>query len=94
MKIKNIERYCLKAGIAHTIAGNTATITAFNHTLKVFVFADGELMVTYDNHEPEHWRENRLYDFLRNVYFIQTGNRLQTHRFHRRHDGIVIVLKK
>ncbi len=93
MKIKNLERYCLKTGIAHTVTGNTATITVFGHTLKVFVFADGDLMVTYDANEPEHWRENRLYEFLRNIGYIQNGTR-PTKRFHRRHDGIVIVVKK
>ena len=94
MTIKNLERYCCKAGIAHTTNGSTVIINAFNHTLKVFVFADGDLMVEFDRNEPEHWREGRLYEFLRNVYYIQTGNHLQTHRFHRRHDGVVIVVKK
>lgn len=92
MKIKNLECYCRKAGIAHTTNGNTVTINVFNHTLKVFVFADGDLMVTYDANEPEHWRENRLYEFLRNIGYIQNGTR-PTRRFHRRHDGIVIVVK-
>jgi hypothetical protein len=93
MKIKNLERYCLKTGIAHTVSGNTVNISFLNHTLKVFVFADGDLMVEFDGNEPEHWRENRLYEFLRNIGYIQNGTR-PTRRFHRRHDGIVIVLKK
>lgn len=93
MKIKNLECYCRKAGITHSVNGNTVTINAFNHTLKVFVFADGDLMVEFDANEPEHWREGRLYEFLRNVYYLQTGTHLITRRFHRRHDGIVIVVK-
>ena len=93
MTIKNLERYCCKAGIAHTTNGSTVTINVFNHTLKVFVFADGDLMVEFNGREPEHWREGRLYEFLRNVYYLQTGTHLITRRFHRRHDGIVIVVK-
>ena len=93
MTIKNLEHYCLKAGIAHTIAGNTATISVFNHTLKVYVFTDGDLMVEFDANEPEHWREGRLYEFLRNVHYLQNGTHLITRKFHRRHDGITIVVK-
>ena len=94
MTIKNLERYCQKTGIACTISGNTVNISFLNHTMSVLVFSDGDLMVTYDANEPEHWREGRLYEFLRNVYFMKTGTHLITRRFHRRHDGIVIVVKK